>query len=147
MAIRLSNGGHSNEGRVEVCYSGRWGTVCEDEWDALDGGVVCRQLGYAAAERVYTSGFYGSGEGVIWMDNLQCTGKQCQFCLQIVDSCNQMCMTTTREIPTDPCFHFDCTGEETRLEECQFKGWGVTDCTHDMDAGVVCTGQNGHLVG
>ena len=45
-ALRLENGASLNEGRVEVCKSGQWDTVCDDEWEDSDASVVCAQLGY-----------------------------------------------------------------------------------------------------
>ena len=45
-SLRLVDGAHSHEGRVEICMNGVWGTVCEDKWGNDDAKVACRQLGY-----------------------------------------------------------------------------------------------------
>ena len=42
--IRLVNGTYY-EGRIEICLSDEWGTVCDQMWDVTDASVVCRQLG------------------------------------------------------------------------------------------------------
>ena len=31
-----------------------------------------------------------------------------------------------------------CSGNETRLANCQFPGWGEGNCSHTHDAGVMC---------
>ena len=33
-----------------------------------------------------------------------------------------------------------CEGDEARLAECEFRGWGVHNCKHWEDAGVICGG-------
>uniref|UniRef100_A0A8C5IQ12 Lysyl oxidase homolog n=1 Tax=Junco hyemalis TaxID=40217 RepID=A0A8C5IQ12_JUNHY len=92
-----------NEGRVEVFYSGEWGTVCDDDFSIHAANVVCRELGYVEAVSWLPSSKYGKGEGKIWLDNVHCTGK------------------------------------ESSLAACGSNGWGVSDCKHTEDVGVVCS--------
>ena len=33
----------------------------------------------------------------------------------------------------------NCTGSEQNLSSCVHNGWGIHDCDHDDDAGVVCS--------
>ena len=45
--VRLMNGTAVAmfEGRVEVCFSGEWISVCDSMWDSNSAEVTCRQLG------------------------------------------------------------------------------------------------------
>ena len=41
---RLVNGDIEQEGRLEVCTNGVWGTVCNTLFSTTDGYVACKQL-------------------------------------------------------------------------------------------------------
>ena len=44
--VRLVNGSHRAEGRVEVCAHGYWATTCYSIWDLdlVETEIVCKQL-------------------------------------------------------------------------------------------------------
>ena len=48
--VRLVDGATADEGRVEICQSRVWGSVCDNSWDSTDAKVVCQQLGYEGYE-------------------------------------------------------------------------------------------------
>ncbi|KAM9354220.1 scavenger receptor cysteine-rich domain-containing protein DMBT1-like isoform 2-T2 [Pholidichthys leucotaenia] len=74
--LRLVNGTDRCSGRVEVLHDGHWGTVCDDEWDIRDAQVVCRAMDCGSAQLAKSSGFFGQGEGEIWMDDVNCAGNE-----------------------------------------------------------------------
>ena len=125
--VRLVDGTSERNGRVEICFGGVWGTVCDDDWDDRDAGVVCRELGFTDSEgitnyilytvqtfilqlaylltgSVYAISQFGGGEGVIFLDMIACTGNEAQ------------------------------------LGDCSHSGLQNHDCVHIEDAGVVCQG-------
>ncbi|XP_052689239.1 deleted in malignant brain tumors 1 protein-like isoform X3 [Crassostrea angulata] len=85
---RLRFGNHGNQtlyngGRLEVHRGGKWGPVCDDSMDIVDGNVACKQMGYIrGAERVYDESFFGLGSWKstdILMDEVSCTGEEREF--------------------------------------------------------------------
>lgn len=102
--VRLVGGSNSFTGQVQVFYDGQWGVVCDDEWDIVDGNVVCRQLGFQQAARVGQNSHFSNTTHRFWMDDVRCSGN------------------------------------ESRLADCVFDGWGMNECDSDEHASVECAG-------
>ena len=113
--IRLQGPSRLNgTGRVEIFYSGHWGTICDDRWDINDARVACRQLGYRNALRALQGGQVSSGSGQIWLDEVGCTGNE-----QNLESCPH---------------HYrgwggnDCSHSEDAGVECTSQGKTIVTC-------------------
>lgn len=74
--LRLVGGAEDFEGRVEVFHGGKWGSICDDQWDDRDAAVVCRQLGFGGVAKAWSWAHFGQGSGPILLDAVKCTGNE-----------------------------------------------------------------------
>ncbi|XP_015121135.1 lysyl oxidase homolog 3 [Diachasma alloeum] len=75
-AIKLVGGRQAFEGNLEILHDGKWGSVCDDEWDHLEATVVCRQLGFEGALEATGNSRFGQARRRFWMDNIFCDGRE-----------------------------------------------------------------------
>ncbi|XP_051974551.1 scavenger receptor cysteine-rich type 1 protein M130-like [Xyrauchen texanus] len=74
--LRMSGKKGRCSGRLEVYHNAVWGSVCDDQWDIRDAQVVCRQLGCGAALSADGNAAFGAGEGVVWLNRVECRGNE-----------------------------------------------------------------------
>ncbi|KQK85027.1 deleted in malignant brain tumors 1 protein-like protein [Amazona aestiva] len=113
--VRLVNYGNRCAGRVEIFHNHQWGTVCDDNWDLVDAEVVCRQLDCGRALSAPGRAQFGRGDGIIWMDETNCTGTE-----SALSSC------PARPWGTGNCYHGEdagvvCSGEDITMGTVE--GW------------------------
>ncbi|XP_048475014.1 scavenger receptor cysteine-rich type 1 protein M130-like [Rhincodon typus] len=95
--MRLVNGKHRCEGRVEVFYNGTWGTVCSESLDIHDAEVICKQLHCGVLISIdYYTRLFGAGRGPIWLDEVDCLSHE----------------TTLWECQTEPWGQHNCEHRE-----------------------------------
>ncbi|XP_022100561.1 deleted in malignant brain tumors 1 protein-like [Acanthaster planci] len=76
VSVRLLGGSSHMEGRVEVYYQSRWGTVCDHEWDLDDANVICRMLALPPASHAWENAHFGQGFFDIALDEVNCRGNE-----------------------------------------------------------------------
>ncbi|XP_019850360.1 PREDICTED: neurotrypsin-like [Amphimedon queenslandica] len=150
--VRLANGTTANQGRVEICINGVWGTVCDDDWNYNNARVVCRQLGYNTDGATYFRGpdhNYGSGNGSIFLDGVRCFGNEynllgclhnpirthnCDHSKDVAVSCSLACFTGEVRLVNGT------TPNQGRVEICINGVWGTVcdDLWTNNSARVVC---------
>ncbi|XP_067881194.1 antigen WC1.1-like, partial [Heterodontus francisci] len=75
--LRMVNGKHRCEGRVEVFYNGTWGTVCSDTLVERVAEVICKQLQCGPHSYIdYYAQSFGEGSGPIWLDGMECISHE-----------------------------------------------------------------------
>ena len=72
--VRLIDGNHPWEGRVEIKRDGAWGTIVHTNWDTREAVVVCNSLGYAGAIAIGW-GDFGEGSGTTY-NYYSCSGNE-----------------------------------------------------------------------
>ncbi|CAI8052103.1 Deleted in malignant brain tumors 1 protein [Geodia barretti] len=148
--VRLvsADGVAENEGRVEVCVNGVWGTVCDDRWGASDARVVCHQLGLVAdyADAIYR---YNPGSGPIHFSGFHCFGNENRlFDCAIEQNSKNVTLCGHNQDAGVRCPRVPCRDNDVRLnggnvvQVCFNQQWGLV-CEHlyswsSIDAGVVC---------
>ena len=164
--VRLVGGRNESEGRVEICQRGRWGTVCDDNWDDTDALVVCRQLGISTSGKSCNLNTHSLYQERISRSPARSTtpgGRSTYALLTVCILCLPLnladAIATTQSgrfvngfvngigtnfgPGTGPIFldEVGCRGNEPTLDVCPHRGIGIHNCDHGEDAGVICSQQ------
>ncbi|KAL9984306.1 hypothetical protein ACROYT_G006582 [Oculina patagonica] len=75
--VRLNGSSVPFAGTIEVMYQGIWGGVLGDgHVDINVGHVVCRQLGYSGADKIFNKAVFGHVKGPLLIYRIRCRGNE-----------------------------------------------------------------------
>ena len=77
--VRLNGSSLSFAGTINVLYYGIWGGILGFYVDIRVGHVVCRQLGYSRAERIFSYASFGRVIGPLLIWRIQCNGNETEI--------------------------------------------------------------------
>ena len=77
--VRLNGSSLSSAGTINVLYYGIWGGILSINADIRVGHVICRQLGYSRAERIFWYASFGRVIGPMWIWSIQCNGNETEI--------------------------------------------------------------------
>lgn len=120
--IRLVSINNPLHGRVEVCFDGVWGTVCDRLWNNADAAVACRQLGYSSLGTLSIKPLISS----LYGHNFLLPGASARTRARFGQGTGAIIMDNVR-----------CRGTEQKLSRCPHDSIGI-QCSHSQDAGVEC---------
>eukprot|EP00298_Acanthocystis_sp_HF-20_P017421 c21743_g1_i4.p1 GENE.c21743_g1_i4~~c21743_g1_i4.p1 ORF type:complete len:653 (+),score=316.75 c21743_g1_i4:168-2126(+) len=134
-----------NESNIQFCSSRGWGVHdCDHDEDV---GVVCTRSGNSKTIRLI--GGSGSWNGRVEVFHKNSWGTICGNQFTINDAtvvCRQLGFLSASSFymigggsRTIWLSNLRCNGNESSIEDCQSTNdWGVNECTHSQDIGVVC---------
>ena len=88
--VRLNGSSLSFAGTINVLYYGIWGGIVGFYVDIRVGHVVCRQLGYSRAERIFSYASFGRVIGPLWIWSIQCNGNETEISQCKVETWNTL---------------------------------------------------------
>jgi len=74
--VKVTNGRHAQEGRVEVQLGGKWGLVCGDGFGAKEVLVICRSLKLGRGGNAVQTTWWGGHQDEVILSGLTCNGKE-----------------------------------------------------------------------
>jgi hypothetical protein len=74
--VRLVDGATDVEGRVEICFSRRWGTISGDGWTQTESTVICNDIGYETSDGNDYSVRPATNSIPVFIKSIRCTGRE-----------------------------------------------------------------------